>query len=49
MPAAMAERVSLSPNLLMWRISETEMVSFSLMMGMTPRERRVERVVVAFM
>lgn len=48
MPAAMADKVSLSPNLLMCRISETEMVSFSLMMGMTPRESRVESVVVAF-
>lgn len=48
MPAAMAESVSLSPNLLTCRISETETVSFSLMMGMTPSDRRVLRVVVAF-
>lgn len=47
MPAAMADKVSLSPNLLMCKISDTEMVSFSLMMGMTPRESRVESVVVA--
>jgi len=43
----MADRVSLSPNLLRVKISDTEIVSFSLMIGITPSDNRVESVVVA--
>ena len=44
MPAVMADRVSLSPNL----ISETARVSFSFTMGMTPRSNSSLKVFCAF-
>lgn len=44
MPAVMAERVSLSPNL----ISETESVSFSLTIGIVPMFRSSMKVFWAF-
>lgn len=44
MPAVTAERVSLSPNL----ISDTDTVSFSFTIGITPAASSAESVEVAF-